>query len=101
MTRYTKDNQIITPNTGRITTADGVILNPTEQQLIDNGWVEYTPPEPTIYTPTYEELVEQYIRERYSISDELALNRQRDTKLEEWQEYYDYCEECKNRAINN
>lgn len=37
-----------------------------------------------------------FIRERYSLSEELAIIRQKkDEKPEEYQAYYDYCEECK------
>lgn len=96
--KYTKNNQTITPNTGRITTENGIILNPTEEQLTANGWIEYVDPEPTTYIPTYEQLVEQYIAERYTTSQELAVQRQKDTKVDEWTEYYEYCEECKERA---
>lgn len=46
----------------------------------------------------YEQCVTQFIRERYSLDEELALNRQRDVKTVEFQEYFDYCEECKIRA---
>lgn len=46
----------------------------------------------------YEQRVVALIRERYSIDDELAINRQRETKPEEWQEYFDYCEWCKAEA---
>lgn len=46
----------------------------------------------------YENLVESYIRERYSLSAELAILRQRDTKPEEFAEYNAYAEECKARA---
>ncbi|MFI3283378.1 MAG: hypothetical protein SNG10_07760, partial [Rikenellaceae bacterium] len=44
-------------------------------------------------------LVEQYIAQRYSTSQELAIQRQKETKPDEWQAYYDYCEECKAKAI--
>lgn len=46
----------------------------------------------------YPELVEELIRERYSITQEISLNRQRDVKVEEFNEYYNYCENCKARA---
>lgn len=46
----------------------------------------------------YPTLVEKYIRERYSLRDELAILRQRDTKPEEINEYNTYAEECKVRA---
>jgi len=43
----------------------------------------------------YATIVATMIAERYSVSDELALHRQREEKVEEFQEYFDYCEECK------
>lgn len=49
-------------------------------------------------TLTYEELVVSLIREKYSVDDELAIQRQRDTKPEEFQAYFEYCEECKEKA---
>lgn len=46
----------------------------------------------------YEELVEKKIRQRYTLSQELAILRQRDTKKDEYQEYFNYCEACKAEA---
>jgi hypothetical protein len=46
----------------------------------------------------YPSLVEQYIREIYSLSAELAIQRQRDEKPEDFQNYFNYCEDCKRRA---
>lgn len=46
----------------------------------------------------YENLVESKIRERYTLSQELAILRQRDTKQDEYQEYFNYCEACKAKA---
>jgi hypothetical protein len=46
----------------------------------------------------YEFTVEKYIRERYPLNAELAILRQRDTKPDEFAEYYDYVEQCKSRA---
>lgn len=46
----------------------------------------------------YEVLVERFIRESYTISEELAVQRQRDGKPEEFKAYNDYCEQCKNKA---
>lgn len=43
----------------------------------------------------YGEEVNSLIRARYSLSEELAILRQRDDNPEEYQAYYDYCEECK------
>lgn len=46
----------------------------------------------------YGELVENLIRQRYSLSEELAILRQRYTKLEEFDEYNAYAEQCKAKA---
>ena len=46
----------------------------------------------------YADRVSELIREKYSLNDEIALSRQRDTKPEEFEEYFMYCEECKNKA---
>lgn len=43
----------------------------------------------------YAEAVNNKIRERYSISDEFAILRQKDEKPEEYAAYFAYCEECK------
>lgn len=46
----------------------------------------------------YEDLVESLIRQKYTISNELAILRQKDDKPEEFQEYYAYAEQCKVKA---
>ena len=46
----------------------------------------------------YESEVNALIREKYTLSQELATLRQRDTKPEEYAEYNAYCEECKAQA---
>ena len=38
------------------------------------------------------------IWERYSVDDELAILRQRDTKLDEFEAYNAYAESCKEEA---
>lgn len=43
----------------------------------------------------YNEEVNSMIRQRYSLSEELAILRQRDTKPEEFAAYNEYAEECK------
>ena len=50
-------------------------------------------PEPTLLS--YEQLVRQKIRERYSVDDELAILRQRKIKTEQFTAYYEYAEQCK------
>ena len=46
----------------------------------------------------YPNLVSRLIRERYSVDDEMAILRQRDTKPEEYETYNAFCEECKAKA---
>lgn len=46
----------------------------------------------------YENLVESKIRERYTLSQELAILRQREEKADEYAIYYAYCEQCKIEA---
>lgn len=48
--------------------------------------------EPTI---TYEQRVVNRIREVYSVDDELAILRQRDTKAEEFEQYNTFVEQIK------
>lgn len=55
---------------------------------------------PTFEIP-YEERVVGLIREKYSIDEELAIQRQRDTKPQEFEAYFKYCEECKQKAKEN
>ena len=43
----------------------------------------------------YEDLIVSKIRQKYSVNQELAILRQRDTKPIEYSEYYDYVEQCK------
>ena len=46
----------------------------------------------------YEKEVNGRIRKRYSLSREMAILRQRDTKPEEFAEYNAYAEQCKAEA---
>ena len=49
-------------------------------------------------TTLYNEKVNDKIRAKYSISQEFAILRQRDTKPDEFNEYNAYCEQCKAEA---
>ena len=83
---------------GVLRVGDKQIINPTHEQLLKEGWEVYEPPTAESYQPTYEEKVEQLIRGRYSVNDELAILRQRDTKKDEFDEYFSFCESCKSEA---
>lgn len=49
-------------------------------------------------TIDYPQLVENKIRTKYSVSAELAILRQRNSKPEEFAEYNAFCESCKAEA---
>lgn len=46
----------------------------------------------------YHELIREKIRARYSVYDEIAILRQRDSKPEEFAEYDAFVEQCKQEA---
>lgn len=94
--KYIKDGQISECKVIQLN--NKWISNPRQEQILEAGWEVYTPPTPTPYEPTYEEKVVNAIRERYSIDDELAILRQRDSKPQEFAEYNEFCEECKRNA---
>lgn len=46
----------------------------------------------------YKEYVNVLIRQKYSLAEELAIQRQRDEKPDEFKIFYAYCEQCKEIA---
>lgn len=50
---------------------------------------------PKSWEAFYEKAIENKIRRKYSINAELAILRQRDSKPEEFAEYFAYVETCK------
>ena len=66
---------------------NGIYRDMTEEEI--NALETETEPIP------YEQRVISRIREKYSIDDEIALLRQRNTKIEEFTEYYDFVEKIK------
>ena len=78
---------------------------PTEEQLEEWGYAELVSQEVEPTPPTEEELQQRYvlrvrelIREKYAIEDELAIQRQRYTDPDKFNEYNDFCEVCKQKA---
>ncbi len=75
---------------------------PTDTQLLAAGYeireVETETDPAASATLSYEARVVELIRIRYSVDDELAILRQRDTKPDEFAEYNAYCEQCKTQA---
>lgn len=68
-------------------------------KITENGKVrDMTPEEEAYYAQErlpYKDRVIARIRERYSIDDEIAIIRQKDTKPEEYKAYNDYVERIK------
>ena len=67
----------------------------------EDGHVNVVPrPEPTAEEKQakYESRVDELIRDRYTMSQELAILRQQTVKADEYQAYFAYCEECKAKA---
>ena len=70
------------------------------KMCVNGKFVEMTPEEIAELEmhrvkPDYKEQIVSAIRERYSVDDELAILRQRDSKPEEFQEYFDFVESIK------
>ncbi len=57
-----------------------------------------TPYEKPQLSASYDELVNSKIRTKYTLSQELAILRQKEEKIDEYKAYYDYCEACKAEA---
>ena len=53
---------------------------------------------PKSWEDLYEAEIIKLIRKKYSINQELAILRQRDTKKAEFDEYNDYVESCKEKV---
>lgn len=75
---------------------DWIEQTPQETKELEEYKIEY---EKHKYDDlTYEQKVVALIREKYSIDEELAIQRQRETKVDEFNEYNSYCEKCKSKA---
>lgn len=98
--RFIKDGKIksVEVNNGKVITTIELngfnVINPSLDDFLSIGWQEYYSPEPVAYIPTLEELVQQKIREKYTLNKELQIQRKRDVEPDQFQEYYNYVEEC-------
>ena len=75
------------------------------KMCINGEFVEMTPEEiaeleAMQVKPDYKENIVSAIREKYSVDDELAILRQRDTKPEEFAEYFNFVENIKQNLKN-
>lgn len=80
---------------------DGQLIQPTEAEKEAYNAARQTELN-TILEATkqqrYEDRVSTLLRQKYSLNQELAILRQRDTKPEEYAEYNAYAEQCKATA---
>lgn len=70
--------------------------------LIDNAYIfnveKYNARKQKENKLNYKKEVERLVALRYDIYDELAIQRQKEEKPEEYKEYYNYVEQCKLQA---
>lgn len=76
--------------------------NVSEAMAFADGWSVYTPSvRESVAVPLeeqYKNRIVELIREKYSIDDELSIQRQRYTKPEEFEAYNAFVESCKIQA---
>lgn len=96
---YIKNNEIKDSKKINVVINGFRYFNPSEEQIIADGWQPYTFPTSTQseipLDEVYKNKIIELIRQKYSIDDELAILRQRDTKIEEFDIYNSFVEECK------
>lgn len=89
---YIKDNKIKSANRIVIYKDDMQILNPTEEMILEDGWVEYVHTEPATpmiksYSEVINEIVAKQWNERTDISDEEGLDYI--TIVYKWEKFLD------------
>lgn len=72
-------------------------------RVLENGVYREMTPEEVLQTESSQELSRKdaiitAIRQRYSVDDEIAILRQRDTKPQEFLEYFEFVEGVKSAA---
>lgn len=88
---FKKDSQIstFTIEDNKVLTFINNVANPTIEQMYEWGWEDYEYPSQPSYEPTYDEklerLVEEKLRRKYSLNQELHIARisRQETKTEE------------------
>lgn len=96
---YDDDGNILTEERAEIYEVEVPVMVSVTRDMTAEEEAEIKEQETQQYNNiSYEDLVTQFIREKYSLNDELALSRQRATKAEEFNAYFEYCEACKVKA---
>ena len=80
---------------------DGVYIEMTSEEITEMQAAHEASERGHWQSFSYAEAVNAKIRERYTVSQEFAILRQRDEKPEEYAAYYAYCEECKEFVRSN
>lgn len=75
-----------------------IMINGVIREMTPEEIAEY---QNNIEKPDYKESIVSAIRQKYSVDDELAILRQRDSKPEEFQEYFDFVESVKQSLKEN
>ena len=94
---YDDNGQIITEKTTELYEVEVPVMGVVYRDMTSEEEAEMLVHKPKDEI-VYKEQVEALIRERYTVSDELAILRQRNTKPGEFAEYNAFCEECKAKA---
>jgi hypothetical protein len=77
---------------------NGVYRDATQEEIAEMQRQSKEAQEHRFSEMDYSQIVVVLIREQYSVDDELAILRQRDSKPEEFEAYNSFAEECKARA---
>ena len=64
-------------------------------QIVEMSEIEIEELEASAFSLTYEQRIVSRIRQKYSVDDELAILRQRDSKPEEFSAYNEFVEKIK------
>lgn len=106
ITQFIKEGEIksFVVENGKVLTFANInglsVINPTIDEFTNSGWKECHDSLESAYIPTLEELVEKLIRQRYTLNKELQIHRKRDVEPEQFDDYYQYVEQCINNAKN-
>ncbi len=68
---------------------NGIVRDMTPEEIAAMQAYQFRPQR------SYDDLVNDEIRKRYSVSQEFAVLRQKEEKPDEYAAYFRYCEDCK------
>ena len=74
------------------------VVEETTKDQDDNDIIQYKADYILVPALDKETIVNELVRRKYTLSEELAILRQRDSKADEFTEYNTFAEECKNLA---